>query len=167
MIRLIIVGCLVFAATLVGASLGTKWNAREPAKALNSESRLSQIRIKPVNVPIVRDGSVAGYVIAQFSLTANAEVAKKLTVKPDAFVQDATFNFVFSNTALDINNITKDSWNSLLETVKKSVNDRYGYQLIRDLLVEDFSYVTSEEARRGPKTPKAQDKTASKAHAAH
>ena len=54
-----------------------------------------------ISVPVIRSGAIQGYVMAQFSFTANAKTLKRLSVKADVVVLDEAFKAIYSEEALD------------------------------------------------------------------
>src|SRR6476660_2064878 len=100
MIKAILTGLWVCAATMGAAYLGAIW--QRPAAAVadksghGASSDLVPIRTRMLSVPVVAEGGIRGYVVAQFAFTAQAKVMKEMPIKPDMYVLDEAFQLIFS-----------------------------------------------------------------------
>ena len=47
-----------------------------------------------ISVPVVADGAIRGYVVAQFAFTASAKLMKHMPIKPDLYVLDEAFQLI-------------------------------------------------------------------------
>src|SRR6266545_3968902 len=105
MIKPILTGVRVCVATMGSAYLGAMW--QKPAAAPterrehNSSSDSTPVRTRMISVPIVADGGIRGYVVAQFSFTASAKLMKHMSVKPDLYGLDEAFQLIFSGELID------------------------------------------------------------------
>lgn len=148
MIRTAVVGLWVCAVTLVGGYFGTQWQPKTNDSHAAAE-KVATFKIKPLSIPILKNGDVSGYVVCRFTYLASADVIKGLAVKPDAFVMDAAFSSIYTGRDMDITKLNKDSWNDVAKSVKAAVNVRYGRDVLQDLVLDEFTYVTAEMARSG------------------
>src|SRR5689334_10220487 len=101
MIRPIMTGVWVCAATMGSAYLGAHW--QKPANEQSTHNaghgasnELTPVRTRMISVPIVGDGAIRGYVVAQLAFTAPANLMKTMSVKPDMYVLDEAFQLIFS-----------------------------------------------------------------------
>jgi hypothetical protein len=108
-------------------------------------------------VPILADGAVQGYVVAQFVYTSDAATLNALSVPPDAFVLDEAFRTIFSDEAIDFDHLERFDLAALTGQIRTHVNARYGTGLLQDMLVEQFTFVSTDEVRAQsgakPRTP--------------
>lgn len=148
MIRTAVVGLWVCAMTLVGGYFGAQWQAKTNDNHAAVDKVVS-FKVKPLSIPIVKNGDVSGYIVCRFTYLAPADVIKGLVVKPDAFVMDAAFSSIYTGRDLDIAKLNKDSWQDVAKSVKAAVNMRYGRDVLQDLVLDEFTYVSVEMARRG------------------
>jgi hypothetical protein len=142
-----VASCLWICAVM-GAStyVGAAWMAG-PTSTTQTDRRMEELQHKkmaPINVPMISNGNVEGYVVAQFVYLIAAENLKQLAVPPDAFITDETFRALYSD-QLDFNHIEKYDVPALTTSVIKKVNQRLGGEIIKDLLVEEFNYITRNE----------------------
>src|SRR5262245_32437732 len=98
MIRPILTGVWVCAVTMGSAYLGAAW--QRPAAPVaekhdhGQSADLTLVRTRMISVPVVADGGIRGYVVAQFAFTAAAQLMKRMSVKPDMYVLDEAFQLI-------------------------------------------------------------------------
>ena len=152
MIRSALIGLWACVITVGAGYAGSKWdwgeaNTQKDAKKFHG--KLTQVKVKPLSIPVAIDGKVSGYVLAQFTFTASAETLKQLSVKPEVFLLDAAFNGLYSGRELDIAKLNKENWAGLTNTVKAAINARFGAEIIHDVVLEEFGYVPIGQVRGG------------------
>lgn len=160
LIKFIVTGIWLCAITL-GAAYGVmSWRAQQAAEERNiaaeeakSRTDTEQVRTKMISVPLVIDGTVKGYVLAQFTFTLNAYLAKSLPVKPDVFLVDEAFRLLYSGEAVDFKTLKKTEIGTLAEKLKQNVNKRFGADLVQEVFVQELNYLPKEQSRGGaPRT---------------
>src|SRR5262249_1244794 len=112
---------------------------------------LTPIRTRMISVPIVADGAINGYVVAQFAFTAPANVMKNMSVKPDLYVIDEAFQLIFSGELLDFRQFKKQDLKTLGKKIVENVNKRLGSRVVEDVLVQELNYVPKDSVRGGMK----------------
>ena len=87
MIKLILSGLWVCLVTLLSTYAVVSWQtARAPeAEPQKLFGGLESVKTRMISVPVVADGAIHGYVMAQFIFTVDAKVMNRLSVKPDVF----------------------------------------------------------------------------------
>ena len=149
MIKPILTGVWVCAATMGAAYLGAVWQ-RPPAPAKpNDHGASSDLTPVRTRVPILGDGGIRGYVVAQFAFTAPAKLMKELPVKPDMFVLDEAFQLIFSGELLDFRQFKKQDLPALGKKIAENVNKRLGVHVVEDVLVQELNYVSKDNVRGG------------------
>ncbi len=155
MIKPILTGVWVCAATMGAAYLGVAWQRPAPAVSDKSghgaASDLVPIRTRMLSVPVVGDGGIRGYVVAQFAFTAQAKVMKHMPIKPDMYVLDEAFQLIFSGEYIDFRQFKKQDMLALGKKVAENVNKRLGAQVVEDVLVQELNYVAKDNVRGGIK----------------
>ena len=154
MIKPILTGVWVCAATMGSAYLGVVWQrpvvvSDRPDHSASSD--LVPIRTRMISVPVVADGAIRGYVVAQFAFTAPAKLMKHLAVKPDLFVVDEAFQLIFSGEMIDFRQFKKQDLPVLGKTIAENVNKRLGIRVVEDVLVQELNYVPKDSVRGGVK----------------
>lgn len=156
MIKTIALGfwiCLVtLVATWVGATyLGAgKTDAAAPADE-QFLGGLAEVKPRPVSVPMIVDGAIQGYVMAQLAFTVKKETLVKLSVKPDVFIVDEAFKTIYEGEAVDFKRLKKQDVDAIAKRIKDAVNKRFGSAFVEDVLFEDLNYIPMEKVRGGGK----------------
>lgn len=139
--------CLV----ALGSSYGmTVWKLKEAA-VVNSPpppKGLEMRKLKMISVPIIANGVVQGYVVAQISFTVEPEALKKMDFAPDPFVQDEAFRTIYADDKLDFKHLERYDLNKFTKDVKAAVAKRMKSDVVDDVLVQEFNYVPVEDIRK-------------------
>ena len=64
---------------------------------------------------------------------------------------DEAFRAIYAGDAPEFANLKKYDLDGLKKTIAKNINERFGAEIIHDVLVEQFNYVPKSEVRHGPK----------------
>lgn len=135
--------CLVTAAS---GYVSATWmfgpaETKQPDKSLDG---LEHKTTTPINVPMIVNGTVEGYVVAQFVYLSDAQSLKQLSVPPDVFIADEAFRTLYSE-QVDFNHLEKYDLSALTKTLVKKVNQRLGADIIKDMLIGEFNYVPKRD----------------------
>jgi hypothetical protein len=143
MIRLLITGiwiCTVMAGAIYA---GAAWKAGTPLVASNQPLEgLEHKKTRPISVPMIADGALQGYIMAQFVYTIDAKTAKKLAVPPDVFLLDEAFRAIYGDEKLDFRRLERFDLTTLTRSLHERVNGRLNADMIKDVLVQEFNYVS-------------------------
>jgi flagellar basal body-associated protein FliL len=115
-------------------------SASDPAQKAPMEG-IESHKLDALTVPMIRDGKVDGYVLAKLAFTADAKGFASMTVDPVAFVTDEAFREIYSNGQIDFARMEKYDLDRLTASIKTSVNQRLGTELVHDVLVQELNYV--------------------------
>ena len=160
MIKLILVGLWACAITLsscwavVSWTAGSKLADSEQAHGHGGEksgSTLEHVRTKMISVPIIAEGAIQGYVIAQFIFSIDAKQLKQLSIRPEAILLDEAFKVIYAGEAIDFRNIKKQDLPAMLKSINEGVNKRFGSQIVESVLIQELNYISKAEARLGDK----------------
>ena len=155
MIKTILAGTWACVVTLGAAYAAVSWqSSAEPAAEHEPEKLyggLETVRTRMISVPVIRGGGIQGYVMAQFSFTADAKILKKLTVKADVVVLDEAFKAVYGEDSLDFRTVTKQDLPDLGKRIVEGSNKRFGTKIIEDVFIQEFGYVNKDGIRAGGK----------------
>lgn len=148
MIKTLFVGvwaCLVALAASQGAAYWMRERASKPvvAEAAASETR----KTKEINVPVIRDGAVKGYVVAQFSYVVDLAVAKTLPVPPDPFVVDEAFQYIYDDEKIDFAHLERLELDKMTQAVTQKVNTRVRSNVITEMGVLECNFLLNSEAK--------------------
>jgi hypothetical protein len=159
-IKLILVGLWACAITLSSCWAVVSWTAAsklaesEPAHGHGGEksgSTLEHVRTKMISVPIIAEGAIQGYVIAQFIFSIDAKQLKQLSIRPEAILLDEAFKVIYAGEAIDFRNIKKQDLPAMLKSINEGVNKRFGSQIVESVLIQELNYISKAEARLGDK----------------
>lgn len=157
MIRLIATGIWICLVTALSTYAATLWHssASPEAEAGKLLTGLETLQTSMISVPVVANGAVQGYVLAQFTFTMKSDALKKLSVKPDVFIIDAAFRSIYSGEAAALRGAKKQDLQALTAAIKTRVNERFGEAFVEDVLIEKLTFVPKEEVRDGANLMKA------------
>lgn len=149
-VRLLMTGVWACIVT-VGASLAISyWKEGHAALAPKQEytDGLAYEKTRVINVPMIADGSVQGYVVTQLAFTADAKMLRQLPVSPEGYVVAEAFRNVYGDEKIDFKNLSRYDLTHFAQTVKEHVNKRLQADVVQDVLVQDFNYVSKDQIRR-------------------
>jgi len=149
MIKLILCGVWACAVTLLSCYAAVSWHSRAPAPEQGALAGIETVRTRMISVPVVADGAIHGYVMAQFVFTVDGKVMKHLSVKPDLFLLDEAFKTIYSGENVDFRQFKKQDLPALSKRIGESVNKRLGVALINDVLIQEMNYIAKEQVRGG------------------
>jgi hypothetical protein len=151
MMRMVLIGiwaCVVTLASTFGAAYW-KSHRSTPAEAVAHAEKLEVKKVKPITVPIISDGSLKGYISAEFAYVVDASSKSHggggAAVDADSYVMDEAFRRLYADNSLDFRRIEKYDLNSLTKELTKSINQRLGAELVRETLVKSFAFVPKDD----------------------
>ncbi len=149
MIRLIVSCGWICAVTVVAVYVTGAFLLGEPGATTvhKATEALEQLKTQPINVPMIANGKIEGYVVAQFVYLADAHRLKQLPVPPDVFVADEAFRTLYS-TSVDFRHLDKYDIGALTRTLVAKVNQRLGADIVKEVLVDQFIYVPRSDISR-------------------
>lgn len=146
MMRLIASCIWICIVTAASAYVSATWKL-EQAETKQPDKSLIGLEHKttaPINVPMIVNGNVEGYVVAQFVYLCDAQSLKQLSVPPDAFIADEAFRTLYSE-QVDFSHLEKYDLSALTKGLVKKVNQRLGADIIKDMLIGEFNYVPKRD----------------------
>jgi hypothetical protein len=105
-------------------------------------------KTRVLNVPMIAGGAIRGFVVAQFNYTVDATKAKSVSVAPDVFLLDEAFRTIYTDDHLDFMHLEKYDVNGLTKHLVTATNQRLGAEVVRDVLIQDFTFISKEENER-------------------
>ncbi len=139
------------AAVLTGASYGAsyvmKMQAAKPAEKAQAaafETRKS----RELNVPIIRDGGVKGYVVVQLNYVVDLAIAKTLPTPPEPFVIDETFQYIYGDDKIDFRHLDRVDIGAMTEALIQRVNTRMRANVITDMGVAEFYFLVNSDGSK-------------------
>lgn len=171
MIRIIAIGLWICAVAFGSLFMAVRQNASSSDGAQAAASGfggVDYVKTDVMSVPIISNGGVAGYVVTQLVYTVDSSIRKKLTVPLEFFIGDEIFRKFYGSYS-DTKEVEKVSFEDVRASIITDLNARFPEPVIKDLLVEQFNYISAEEIRamnmRGTPTPTAPAKQAAEKQA--
>lgn len=149
MIRVIASCVWLIAATSVSAYVTATWNsgdARDSPQAKQSGA-IRRNKTAPINVPMISNGNVQGYIVAQFVYLTDESSLHELSVPPDDFIADEAFRELYTSN-VDFKHLEKYDVERLTKLLAQKTNLRLEKDIIKDILVAEFTFVPAREVSK-------------------
>lgn len=144
--------CIVMAGSVYAAVIfGGSGAPKKEAEAEEFFGGLDYVKTDIISVPIISDGKIGGYVVAQFVFTVDGTLLRQLSVPPNLFIIDEAFRALFAGEVIEFKNMKKYDLEGLKTTIAKNVNARFKTDLVRDVLIERLNFIPLDKVRYGPK----------------
>lgn len=150
MIRALLMG--VWGAVIALGSAYGVMMLNTPKSAVPSgkeAAMLEQIKLKPMSVPVLAEGKVQGYVVAQLQFTIDKSASAKLPEPLDSFLKDGAFRTLYARDLLDFRDLRRFDLDALAQSIAKAVNDSVRAPLVTSVLIEDINYISKDDIRGG------------------
>jgi flagellar basal body-associated protein FliL len=150
MVKLVLVGvwaCLVTLASSYGAT-AWKANQEKAAAAVQATQSVEYKKTKEFTVPMISEGAIQGYIIAQLTYSVDSNAPKNLAVPLESFLLDEAFRYIYSDDAIDFNNLKKYDLQKLTKVLIQNVNTRLNSAIVKDVLIQEFSYMTRSDMKK-------------------
>ncbi len=141
----VVMASAVYATVLFSAS------PSEDAKTEEFFGGLDYVKSDIISVPIISEGKIGGYVVAQFVFTMDGTTLRQLSVPPNLFILDEAFRALFAGEVVDFEDMKKYDLDGLKKRIVENVNKRFKADLVRDVLIEQFNFIPLDKVRYGPK----------------
>lgn len=150
MMRLVLAG-VWSALVALGSAYAVLSRHGETAEATSAAAArdLEQVRTKVMSVPVIAEGQVQGYVVAQFLFTIDRNAARDVPQPVNAFLSDGAFRTLYAGEKIDFRSLQRQDLMALGKTITETVNARVKAPLVHSVLIQDISYLTKDEIRRG------------------
>lgn len=149
MIKFVILGVWTCLATLGSSYAAMSWKSGQ-GNAVKEEKffgGLDYIKTDLISVPMIDDGKIHGYVIAQFVFTVEAKLVGKFSVPPNVFLVDEAFKAIYASHEINFTNLQKQDLPLLTKTIKDNVNKRLEAEMVEGVLIEQINYVPKAMSR--------------------
>jgi hypothetical protein len=128
----------------LGASFGAgAWLDRQanPSQAAGLAVKGELKRTPPINVPVVRDGALQGYLVLRVGYFVDAEALKAQPQLPEALIMDETLRVAYSDDKIDFRKLEKYHIDAIMQRVLSRVRSRMKNEVLRDVLIQEFNFV--------------------------
>ncbi len=150
MIRILAIGLWICAVAFGSLFLAVRHNASSGSGTAQASAGgfggLDYVKTDVMSVPIIANGAVAGYVVTQLVYTVDPGTRQKLKVPLEHFISDEIFRKFYGSYS-DTKQVEKVKFEDVRASIISDLNARFPEPVIRDLLVEQFNYISAEEIR--------------------
>lgn len=146
MMKLIIIGVWACIVTLAGAYGGVYWrtHAHDSGDKAHEEA-LETRKIKPITVPIIANGMIKGYILAEFSLVSPKGDPHDKSLDPEGYFLDEAYRFIYASSDKDFTNMQTSDVADMSKRITEAVNKRLGKEMIKEALVTNFGFIPRDE----------------------
>ncbi len=155
MMKLVLVGLwvvLVALGSTVGAATYLSHRATAAA-APPPPPPLQSDKTRVLNVPMIADGAVKGFVSVQFIYTMEVADAKAQPVPAEDYLVDEAFRALYADPSLDFRHLERYDLGKLTKRLVAATNAHLGAPLVKDVLIADMNYSPKDAPREGESAP--------------
>ena len=113
-----------------------------------AKPNLAVEKTRVLNVPMIANGAVRGFIVAQFNYTVEGGKEKGAGISPEVFLLDEAFRAIYTDDHLDFLHLEKYDIGGLTSRIRAATNQRLGSEVVHDVLVQDFTFISKEENDR-------------------
>lgn len=150
MVRMLLLGLVVVIATLGGSYAAMQFPRGTPGTAEDAGEKAEVVKLDPVSVPVVRDGTIQGYVIGRFAFSAPATAVRKDKDALVLYVSEGIFRSVYEEEGLDFTALKIVDVDKLIERMVAKTNARIGHPTITQIFVESMNFLAHDAVRCQP-----------------
>ncbi|HMB09507.1 hypothetical protein [Saliniramus sp.] len=150
MMRMIVAGFWLCLVTLASGYGAVEYFTRQAGAATDDSGYFQGITYettRAMTVPVIADGAVEGYVVAQFVYTAQSSTLQALGVPAESFIMDEAFHQIFTSEDIDFRALRRFDTRAFLAQLTERVNARLDGPIIREMLIEEFNFVDDSQLR--------------------
>jgi hypothetical protein len=153
------IGLWACTVALVSSYATATWQSGGSVAIEQSEAALDGLEYRkpaPLTVPMISDGRLRGYVVAQVVFTANARDLFEFPIDPQPFVLDEAFRRIYTDGKVEFDQMSKYNLDQITGAIRENVNERLGLELIKDVLFEELNYVDKDSLQKLDDAPKSE-----------
>ena len=149
MIKTLLIGLWVCGVALGSSYFFVQMNNSSAAHAPSeAEAEVIEfIKTDMVSVPVIRQGKVQGYLVAQLSFAVNRTATKKLAFEPTPYLVDVAYRALYENSAIDFSQLQPQDLTLLAKKIAEGANAKLGGEVVKDVLMNEINYVPRDEVR--------------------
>jgi len=145
-IKIALIGLWICGVALGSLYFAVWQNAATASVAPKTAEVLDDGKTDVFSVPVIIDNAVHGYVVTQFAYTLDKAVKARVNVPVSYFINDAIFSQFYGRYS-DAKDVQQVKFDDVKKSIIDGVNARFPQPLLKDLLVEQFNYITAKEIR--------------------
>ena len=146
--KIVLIGLWVVLVAL-GSAYGVAIYLPQAAAAkADAAPKLQYQKTRVINVPLIADGVVQGFMAMQFVYTIDGEALKLLQIPPEVYLLDEAFRTIYTDKSLDFRNLERYDLTKFTAHLVESTNTHIGQPLIKDVLIQNFSYISKDTSAK-------------------
>ncbi len=152
----VIVCALLTCIVTIGAAFGMMTYNASGSEHAAEEKKVTLVSAKSrmISVPIISENKVQGYVVARFEYVADADLMKASKVPPESVLADEAFKIIYGSAGRDFRFAKKTDVEEVTASVREGVNKRWTAPVIKDVMIDSWSFLRNEEVKRNHEQPK-------------
>ncbi len=149
MIKTVFVGLWVCAVTLASVYFGSTWGSLSSHEEAEKVSPIEFLKLKPITVPVINEQGVEGYLLAVigYNIDTSKLTSHDATLEP--ILQDESFRTLYGVEAARYKKPRKQDLADISKTLVEVMNKRLGQDAVKEVLLEELSFIPKEKARSG------------------
>lgn len=138
--------CLVSLGALMLGINSYKRDSNIPTTPVSISEEIGSSDTEIMNIPILVDGAVQGYLIAQLTYVVDKKAAQNIVVPVGVLIHDAIFQSFWGSYS-NVRMIERVKFDMVKQQIMDQVNQRFSSPVLKDLLVKQFNYISVEKIR--------------------
>jgi hypothetical protein len=149
MIKTLLVGIWVCGVALGSSYFFTQMQRSSLAHGASAEEAeiVEFIKADMMSVPVIKDGGVQGYLVAQLSFAVSKGEIARLQYEPTPYLVDIAYRALYENSAVDFSRLRPQDLASIAKRIAEAANAKLGAGMVKDVLLNEINYVARDEVR--------------------
>jgi len=141
-----VIAILTYALVSIGIiKLDLIQKMKKPPEPAAVKSEL--FKTKSINIPIITDREVKGYIIVQFAYRIEGDDAKKFAEAAELYILDEAISALHKGSAKSGVQLARYQIQEMTPSILKSVQERINSTQVKEVLVQEFSFVPRADVR--------------------
>ncbi len=149
MIKTIIAGVWVCAVTLTAVYLGYASVNKSHDPSAKPTVKVEYLKLKPITVPVVSGASIEGYLLAIIGCNIDRSALENKQLELNPIIQDEAFRVFYGIDSMRYKRPRNADLAEISKVLVDHLNQRLGGAVIKEILIEEWSYIPKENARSG------------------
>lgn len=134
-------------ATLTGVYASQYIRGEKPFQSIRTIGGDDYVKLEPLSVPVIRNGSLQGYVVVRSVFTADELLAKQKRLPLELYATEAVFRTIYQEEKLNFESLAPLPFDQLAQQIADAANSRMGGKFISSVIIEGITYLDADEVR--------------------
>jgi hypothetical protein len=108
---------------------------------------LDYVKTDVISVPLIRNARIDGYFLTKLVYTVEPAEIKKMSIPAEALMTDQVYSYLYSNPQIDFTKKETIDLDAFRKAIRDTVNTRVGADLVHEVLIDQFNFLTKDEIR--------------------